>query len=164
MIAVRHPDCVRRVATYSATFSPPPSTLDPATTRYEHPPTAESKHLRFERESYEQVAPHPSYWPRIYEKLEALRWRGFSKEELASIRAPLLIMQGDHDFVRLEHSIETMKLVPGAELAVAPSASHFAVFSEPERVIPIVQHFFEKPDRELPLATADLGYYPGQTR
>jgi len=85
-------------------------------------------------------------------------------EELASIRAPVLIIQGDHDFVRLEHSVETLRLIPHAELAVIPSASHFALSSEPERVIPIVKHFLEKSDEQLPLATAALGYHPGETR
>ena len=149
MIAVRHPELVRRVATYSATFSPPPSTLDPVMTHYDHPPTAETRHILFQRESYKKVAPDPSYWPRIYDKVGSIQWRGFSKEELASIKVPMLIIQGDHDFVRLEHSVEILKLVPHAELAVIPSASHFALSSEQERVIPIVKHFLEKPDNCL---------------
>lgn len=164
MIAVRHPERVRRVATYAATFSPPPSTLDPAMTHYERPPTADGNHIRFQRERYEAVAPDPGYWSRIYEKLQNIQWRGFSKEELASVKAPFLIIQGDHDFVRVEHSVATAKLIPHAELAVIPSASHFALSSEQDRVIPIVKHFLEKPDEELALATAELGYYPGRTR
>jgi len=164
MIAVRHPEVVRRVATYAATFSAPPSTLDPVMTHYTRSPTAESRNILFQRESYERTAPDPSYWPKIYDKLARLQWLGFSKEELAAIDAPMLIIQGDHDFVRLEHSVEIVKRIPRAELAVIPSASHFALSSEPERVIPIIKHFLEKPDPQLPLATAELGYHPGETR
>jgi len=47
---------------------------------------------------------------------------------------------------------------------VIPSASHFALFSEKERVIPIVKHFLEKPETSIPLATAATGYHPGETR
>jgi pimeloyl-ACP methyl ester carboxylesterase len=83
---------------------------------------------------------------------------------LASIKAPVLIIQGDHDFVRLEHSVETVKLIPHAELAVIPNASHFALSSEQERVIPIIRHFLEKPEKQIPLATANVGYHPGETR
>ena len=164
MIAVRHPELVRRVATYSATFAPPPNPLDPATTHYDDPPTAESRHIQYQRESYKRVAPEPGRWPTIYEKLGNIQWRGFSTEALASIKAPILIVQGDHDFVRLEHSVETVRVIPRAELAVIPNASHFALSSEPERVIPIVKHFLEKPERQLPLATANSGYHPGETR
>ena len=164
MIVVRYPDFVGRVVTYSATFAPPPSTLNPETTHYDHQPTAESRDVQFQRESYEKVAPDPNYWPKIYEKVGSIQWAGFSKEELALIRAPMLIIQGDHDFVRLEHSVETVKLIPHAEFAVIPDASHFALSSEQERVIPIVKYFLERSEKQLPLATANVGYHPGETR
>jgi len=165
MIAVRHPSVVRRVATYSGTFAAPlQNALDPRTTHYEEPPTAESRCIRYQRECYEAVAPDPSYWPRIFDKVAAISWNGFSKQELASIRAPLLVIVGDHDFVRVQHALEAVELIPHAELAVIPDASHFALSSEPERVLPIVQHFFEKPETRLPLATAQVGYQPGETR
>ena len=163
-IAVHNPELVRRVATYSATFAPPPDTLNPETTHYDEPPTAETRDVQFQRESYKKVAPDPNYWAKIYEKVGSIRWKGFSKEELASINAPILIVQGDHDFVRVEHSVETVKLIPLAELAVIPDASHFALSSEQERVMPIIKHFLEQPDKRLPLATADTGYHPGETR
>jgi pimeloyl-ACP methyl ester carboxylesterase len=164
MIAIRYPELVRRVVTYAATFAPPPNTLNPETTHYDHPPTAESRDIQFQRESYKKVAPDPDYWPKIYDKVGSIQWKGFSKEELASIKVPILIVQGDHDFVRLEHSVETVKLIPHAELAVIPNASHFALSSEQERVIPIIKHFLEKPEKQLPLATASAGYHPGETR
>jgi len=164
VIAVRYPAIVRRVATYSATFAPPPDTLDSETTHYDQPPTAETRDIQFQRESYKRVAPDPNYWPKIYQKVGSIQWKGFSKEELASVRVPFLILQGDHDFVRLEHSVETVKLIPHAELAVIPDASHFALSSEQERVIPIIKHFLEQPEKRLPLATANTGYHPGETR
>jgi len=164
VIAVRYPEVVRRVATYAATFAPPPDTLNPKTTQFDQPPTAETANIQFQRESYKGVAPDPSYWPKIYDKVAGIQWKGFSKEELASIRVPFLILQGDHDFVRLEHSVETSQLIPHAELAVIPDASHFALSSEQERVIPIIKHFLEQPEKRLPLATASTGYHPGETR
>ena len=164
MIAVRYPELVGRVATYAATFGPPEVALNPQTTHFDRPPTADSRNIQFQRENYKKVAPDPDYWPRIFDKLGRIQWEGFSKKELASIQAPILIILGDYDFVRLEHAVETVKLIPNAELAVIPSASHFALFSEPERVIPIVQHFLEKPDKGLPLATAETGYHAGETR
>ena len=80
-----------------------------------------------------------------------------------SIKAPILIILGDHDFVRLEHAVETFNVIANAELAVVPDASHFALFSEQERVIPIVKHFVEKPEKRLPLG-GGTGYHPGETR
>ena len=57
-----------------------------------------------------------------------------------------------------------MKLIPRGELAVVPGAGHFAMYSESGKVIPIVQDFLEKPDTRIPVATAGMGYHPGETR
>lgn len=164
MIAVRYPDLVRRVALYGATFGPPQNALNSEMTHFDHPPAADSSTIRFQRQNYKKVAPDPNYWPKIFEKVGSIQWGGFSKEELASIKAPILIVNGDHDFVRVEHAVEFVKLIPNAELAVIPDASHFVLYSEQERVIPIVKHFLEKPEKRIPLATAGIGYHPGETR
>ncbi|HTT24271.1 MAG TPA: alpha/beta hydrolase [Candidatus Sulfotelmatobacter sp.] len=164
MIAIRYPEFVGRVVTYAAAFGPPQVALNPRTTHFDQPPTADSKNIQFQRENYKNVAPDPDYWPRIFDKLGSIQWKGFSNEELASMKAPILIVLGDCDLVRLEHAVETVKLIPNAELAVIPSASHFALFSEQERVIPIVKHFLEKSEKSIPLATASTAYYPGETR
>jgi hypothetical protein len=51
------------------------------------------------------VAPDPNYWSKLFDKLASIQWEGFSNEELASIKAPILILLGDYDFVRLEHAV-----------------------------------------------------------
>ena len=164
LIAIRYPELVRRVVAYGATFGPPQIALNPETTRYSQPPTAESRNIQFQRENYRRLAPDPDYWGKIYDKLGSIQWSGFSKEELASIKVPTLVIVGDHDFVRVEHTVEGFKAIPGAEFAVVPSASHFVLYSEQGRVIPIVKHFLEKPEKEIPLATAETGYHPRETR
>jgi len=164
MIAVRHPELVQRVATYGATFGPPQRALNMEMLRTSVVPTADSRVFRFQRENYGKVAPDPDYWPQFWHKVIGIEWNGFSTEELAGIEAPLLIALGDHDFVRLEHAVETLKLIPKAELAVIPNAGHFALFSEPERVIPVVEDFLRRPEGLIPVATAETGYQPGETR
>jgi pimeloyl-ACP methyl ester carboxylesterase len=164
MIAVHHPELVARVATYGATFGPPQVAHNPEMLRFDRPPTLDSRGIQFQRENYKKVAPDPDYWPRIWDKVCSFQRAGFSNEELASIKAPVLIAVGDHDFVRLEHAVQTFKLIPNAELAVIPDAGHFALFSEQKRVIAVVEHFLEKPAKKIPIATAGTGYHPGETR
>lgn len=163
-IAVRCPELVHRVATYAATFGTSQIAVKPEALRPELAPSSGSRGTQFQRENYQKVAPDPDYWPTIWGKVFNVQWGGFSNEELASIEAPVLIALGDHDFVRLEHALETFKLIPNAELAVIPDAGHFALFSEPKRVIQVVQHFLEKPERKIPFATAATGYHSGETR
>ena len=164
MIALRYPQIVRRVVTFSATFAPPEFAHNPDMVRFDEPPTPSSNDIQYQRDSYKKVAADPDYWPKLWEKVIAVRWQGFSRAELGSIEAPMLIMVGDRDFVRVDHAVETFRAIPGAELAVIPDAGHFALHSEPERVIPIVQHFLEKPAERCPVAHAGLGYHPGETR
>jgi pimeloyl-ACP methyl ester carboxylesterase len=164
MIALRHPGLAGRVATYAATFGPPQTSLNFEMLRPNTAPTPDSRGIQFQREAYEKVAPEPGKWPEIWGKVGGIQWGGFSNEELASLQAPFLIALGDHDFVRVEHALETFRRIPQAELAVIPDAGHFALFSEPERVIPVVKHFLEKPDKKIPLATAETGYHLGETR
>jgi pimeloyl-ACP methyl ester carboxylesterase len=164
MLAIRYPHLVRRVATYSATFGPAEIAHDAQMVRYEEPPTPYSSDTEYQRESFRKVAPDPDSWPTLWQKTAAIHWNGFSHAELASVRVPILLMVGDRDFVRLEHVVETYRAIPGAELAVIPDAGHFALYSEPHRVIPIVQHFLEKPATRSPVAHAGLGYHPGTSR
>jgi pimeloyl-ACP methyl ester carboxylesterase len=164
MIAVHHPQLAGRVATFGAALGPPEVAHNREMLRFDHPPSPDSAAFEFQRRSYENVAPDPDYWPKIWHKVANIQWGGFSKEELASIQAPILIAVGDHDFVHLEHALEAFRLIPNAELAVIPDSGHFAPYSEPERVIPVVKHFLEKPEKRFPIATAGMGYHPGETR
>jgi pimeloyl-ACP methyl ester carboxylesterase len=132
--------------------------------RTSSPPTPDSRRFQFQREHYQRVAPDPDYWPKFWNKVCRIEWNGFSHAELASIQAPVLIALGDHDFVRLEHALDTFTRIPNAELAVIPDAGHFTLFSEPEKVIPVVQRFLEKPGMKIPFAIAETGYHPGETR
>lgn len=164
LIALYRPDLVGRVATYGATFGPPNVAHNLEMLRFDEAPTPDSKCFQFQRESYKKVASHPDYWPQFWNKGGTIQWNGFSQEELESLKTPILIVLGDHDFARLEHAVEAFRRIPSAELAVIPDASHFALSSEQERVLPVIEHFLNKPANRLPLATAGAGYRPGETR
>jgi len=164
MIAIRHPELVGRVATYGATFGPTRDALDMERLHTSAVPRPDSAAFRFQREHYRKVAPDPDHWPTFWDKVCSIRWEGFPEDQLASLAAPVLIALGDRDFVRLEHALETFRRIPDAELAVIPNAGHFALFSEPEKVIPVIEDFLRASGRNIPVATAETGYQPGEAR
>jgi pimeloyl-ACP methyl ester carboxylesterase len=164
MIAVRHPGRVRRLATYGGTFGPGEQAHDLDMLRFASAPTPDSEAFRFQRESYMKVAPRPDDWPKLWHKAVGIRWAGFSSDALRAITAPTLVAVGDHDFVRIEHALETFRAITLAELAVIPDAGHFALYSEPEKLQPVVQCFLEKQATRAPIATAEMGFQPGRTR
>jgi pimeloyl-ACP methyl ester carboxylesterase len=163
-IAVHYPEIVGRVAAYAATYGPRTSAHNTQMLRFDAPPTHDASAFAFQRENFTRLAPDADYWPRIWQKVAAVEWEGFSNEELASIDAPVLIVLGDRDFVRVEHAQETRQRIRHAQLAVIPDAGHFSLLSEQERIIPIVKHFLEAPATRIPVAHAGIGYQPGRTR
>ncbi len=68
----------------------------------------------------------PEYWKTYVRKIAAL-WLTplhYAPEDLAAITDPVLLLTGDHDGVATEESIELFRLLPNAELAVAPASDH----------------------------------------
>ena len=164
IIAVRHPELVSRVATYGSIFSKPQDAVNQEVLATQLSVTPDAKGIQFQRENYKKVAPDPDYWPTIWSKVGQAQFTGFSREELASLKMPFFIAVGDHDFVRLEHSVATFQIIPNAELAVIPDAGHFVLNADQQKVMPAIVTFFEAPTEKIAFATTKTGYHPGETR
>ena len=158
-MAVRHPKLVRRIVSYGSPLLPFPADL-PAIV------TADSDLIQWERQEYQKVAPQPAKWPVVLGKALkcGMEWKGFSPEELKAIKAPVLIACGDHDLIPVERCVELSRQIPNAQLAVIPDASHFVLFSEPERLLPTIAAFLDAPENKAPISTFKTGYRPGMTR
>lgn len=91
-------------------------------------------------EAYRRVAPDPEAWTSLVVKVNQLDRAGVSvpREQLAALQVPTLLIIGDADLVRPEHTVEMFRLlgggVPGddielppAQLAVLPGTSHVGV-------------------------------------
>jgi pimeloyl-ACP methyl ester carboxylesterase len=61
--------------------------------------------------------------------------------DLGKLTMPVLVMQGDDDAVRLEHSVEVAKALPNAQLAVVPGASHGLPLEKPGLVNQLLLDF-----------------------
>ena len=64
--------------------------------------------------------------------------------DLTTIFTRTLIMIGDDDEVRLEHSIEALRSLPDAELAVIPGASHAFLVEKQSLALHIISEFLIK--------------------
>ncbi len=159
MMAVRHPQLVRRVVSHGGSFAPYPGTAA------DRPPS-DSDFVKWQREEYRKVAPDPEQWPTLFDKVSSslFAWKGFSPDQLKAIKAPVLIACGDHDLIPVERCAEWSWMIPNAQLAVIPDTSHFVLFSEPQKLLPTVAAFLDAPTPKVPFGTAKTGYYPGVTR
>lgn len=96
-------------------------------------------------DTYQRVAPQPERFQSVAAKLSAAvpEIDGWSADALRVIAAPTLLIVGDHDFVRLDHAAEMKELIPGAQLAVLPGATHVDVLRRTELVLPMVESFLD---------------------
>jgi pimeloyl-ACP methyl ester carboxylesterase len=165
-MAVRYPALVRRVATYGSALGKLQDVTLPESLAELMSLTPDHNSVQFRREDYERVAPDPTQWPTLFAKATRIQWMGFSRDELKSIKAPVLIAAGDHDVLgaRLEHMLEMSRLIPNAQLAIIPDAGHFVLNDDPEKLLPIIATFLDQPTSTVPFATVKTGYHPGETR
>ena len=93
-----------------------------------------------------------SYTKRLY-SLMAFQPH-ITEEQLSGIRCPVLIMTGDRDAVRLEHSIKIFNNIPNSNLFVMPGATHFGSYQKPELFNMVLIDFFNSPFTKI--STVDI--------
>ncbi len=63
-------------------------------------------------------------------------------ESLHKIKVPVLVMAGDKDIIRSEHSLEIFENLPQAHLAILPGQTHWAPVTDPNGFNALVEKFF----------------------
>jgi pimeloyl-ACP methyl ester carboxylesterase len=145
-LAIRHPDLVGRVAINGANFAPIEEAYEPETFKqFKSLPADFAPPLL--KVPYDKVAPDPKRWPVLVAKVKkmGLEWKGFTRDQMKSIRSPVLILLGDRDGVRPEHAVEMFRLIPNSRLAVFPGGDHFLLFTSPDTVLAPVAAFLDGP-------------------
>lgn len=66
-------------------------------------------------------------------------------KDLGKITAPTLVLSGDQDLIRLEHTVAIFNALPNAELAVFPNSTHAVPVDDPELFNATVERFLATP-------------------
>ncbi|HEY2386481.1 MAG TPA: DUF5985 family protein [Candidatus Binatia bacterium] len=64
-----------------------------------------------------------------------------TRSDLAQIEARVLVVAGDHDVIRLEHTIEIFESLPSAELCILPATGHDTFQSAADVLNPLILRF-----------------------
>jgi len=125
MLALRHPELVRRVVISGVNIAP--DGLNPE----------DLEELRASQ------TPHPKT---IDEKLAHLWLTSPTTTELSvallrQITQPVLVISGDRDAITLEHTLKIFHALPDAELCVLPDTDHGTFSSRPGWLNPIISDF-----------------------
>ena len=98
------------------------------------------------RRDYDRLSPDgPEHATIVLEKLARL-WADeprIAPETLAGIAVPTMIMTGDHDSIRIDHTVSIAAAIPDAQLCVIPGARHEVMMERPELVNTILGDFLE---------------------
>ena len=122
-MAIRYPDRVGRIAISGANFNVAGLTEAPDLTS-----DPEGEAVASQRDFYKRLAPDPDHWPEFYRKVLAM-WSSephFTIEQLGTIKAPALVMAGEFDGIKREHTDAMAEAIPGATEVIIAGASHFA--------------------------------------
>jgi pimeloyl-ACP methyl ester carboxylesterase len=65
--------------------------------------------------------------------------------ELTKIKAPVLVMAGDGDIIKLEHILDIYQNIPKAQLFIMPGATHFMLREEYRLFNQIAERFLDNP-------------------
>jgi pimeloyl-ACP methyl ester carboxylesterase len=145
-VAIRHPNLVRKLAINGSYAGKMADAFEPGMFKqFQSLPDDFAPPIL--KEPYDKVAPDPKQWPTLVAKIKkmGLEFKGFTREELKGIKAPVLITFGDRDGTRPEHAVEMFRLIPNSQLAIIPGADHFLIFQNPEKLLPMVGAFLNAP-------------------
>jgi pimeloyl-ACP methyl ester carboxylesterase len=145
-IAIRHPKLVRKLAINGSHFGKLEDAYQPEVFKQFQSLSADFAPAML-KGPYDKAAPDPKQWPVLVAKVKkmGLEFKGFAREDMKSIKAPVLITLGDRDVVRLEHAVEMFRLIPNAQLAVFPGGDHFLLYTSPDKVLSPIAAFFDAP-------------------
>jgi pimeloyl-ACP methyl ester carboxylesterase len=109
-------------------------------------------------EAYVRVAPDPSRWPVLVAKNSELdrTFAGWPDEDIQAMTTPMLLIIGDSDIVRPEHTMRMFRLLgggvigdlaglPASQLAVLPGTSHVGLLDRVDWLQSMILEFLGTP-------------------
>jgi pimeloyl-ACP methyl ester carboxylesterase len=154
LVAIRHPEKVRKVVSVSAVFRHN-GWVQEALDIFPQITADTFKGSPLEAE-YKKLSPTPNALPTFVKRVIAMDLKpyDFGAEKLKATKAPFLFIHGDSDGVRLDHIAEMFRLKgeeifgdlrPRSEsrLAVLPNTTHVTLMENGNVIIPMVNDFLD---------------------
>lgn len=140
-LAMRYPQRVGKVFAYAANTQ-----TSGVKEGVENNPTF-AAYIERAGQEYARLSPTPKEYPAFVEQIGHM-WASqpnWSDADLARIKAPVLIVDGDHDeAIKREHTEYMAATIPGAGLLILPNVSHFAFLQDPGLFNAALEHFLDE--------------------
>jgi pimeloyl-ACP methyl ester carboxylesterase len=129
MLAIHHPDKVRKLLTTGANLRPDSSAVDPAIF-----PLLDIMGKRMQTDSI-----HSKQFRLLVDQPH------IPLSDLKKIKSDVLVMAGDRDVIRNEHTLEIFNNIPGALLCILPGTTHMVFQDRRKWFTDILYDFFDNP-------------------
>jgi pimeloyl-ACP methyl ester carboxylesterase len=156
-LAMQHPGRVRRLVFAGGTSYRPDGLYPEALAEPES--GADDLTGSVWHQAYLRVAPDPSAWPVLVAKNNELdrTFAGWTDEDIKAITTPALLIIGDSDIVRPEHTMKMFRLLgggvigdmaglPASQLAVLPGTSHIGLLDRVDWLQSMILEFLGSPE------------------
>jgi pimeloyl-ACP methyl ester carboxylesterase len=139
LLAMRHPDKVKKLAVTGANLWPDSTAVNPCANNsgshvYDSiadvQQTDEIKHVR-----------------KLFNLL--LNQPHITTEQLSTISCPTLVMSGDHDVIRAEHTLLIAQSIPKSYCYIFPNSGHSTLIRYKDEFNKKVLEFFQQPYRVI---------------
>jgi len=139
LLAINHPEKVKKMALMGANLRPDQSAIYPWVGDLLQPLSDTVDEMISNGDTSDD-------WQHHRQLLDLLLTQpNISIESLQTIKAPVLVMAGDKDIIRSQHTLEIFDNLPNAHLAILPGQTHFAPATDPDGFNALVDKFFAKP-------------------
>jgi pimeloyl-ACP methyl ester carboxylesterase len=160
-LAIRHPDVVRKLVLAAVTYNL--SGIHPGLMEGLAQMKPEMMFGSPWHEEYMRIAPDPDNFATLFAKKTQMdrNIKDLAAEVIQSIKAPTLLIIGDSDIVRPEHTVEMFRLLgggvagdvagpPKSQLAILPGTTHVTLVERADWLVSMIPPFLDAqvPDAE----------------
>jgi pimeloyl-ACP methyl ester carboxylesterase len=159
-IAMRYPEVVRRLVDACGSSYDSRGLYSEVIDAFETGPPDLSGSVW--QQAYAKVAPDPGAWPTLVAKVNELdrQFPGWTDDEVRGVRTPTMLIIGDADIVRPEHTVAMFRLLggggvgdlidaPPSQLAILPGTSHVGLLERVEWLQSMIIPFLDDPTSSI---------------
>jgi pimeloyl-ACP methyl ester carboxylesterase len=136
LLGIRHPEKVRKIAVMGANLNPSEAAIYPEI-------IAAIKSAVDSMPASDRETPEGKRALKVTQL--AFDEPHIEAKTLEAITAPTLVLVGDHDVIRDEHTLEIYHHIPNSQLCIFPNATHAVPYDEPALFNATVERFFRAP-------------------
>lgn len=139
LLAIRHPDKVKKLAITGANLWPDTTAVDPYVANWalQYNQELAAKPMTASNKNELKLAHLLSYEPHI------------QTSQLAAIQCPALVIGGDHDVILPQHTMLIANSIPQSYLWILPGSGHATPIIYKDIFNMVVKDFFVKPFRKI---------------